>query len=253
LESREVELSWTTFILEAINFVVLVWLLKRLFYAPVKRTIAARRAAVEKTLQDAEAAKLRAEELKAKYEGRLREWEEEKEHQREELRKELNQERSRQLTLIETSVATEREKAEAQEEKKAAERRANVEKEAMQQALQFTSRLLSDLASPELEGKIVDLVTRRIASSDERDLPIAGPQSGGRRMTVQVRSAYSLTEPQRNALFAALGRRLGADVPVAFDVDQKLLAGLEIAVGSVVLRANLRDELKYFSAASNHD
>ncbi len=87
------ELSWTTFILEIINFLVLVWVLKRLFYAPVKRVIAERRAAVEKTLRDAESSKREAQELQSKYEGRLREWEMEKERQKEEFRKELGEER----------------------------------------------------------------------------------------------------------------------------------------------------------------
>lgn len=242
------ELSWTTFILEAINFLVLVWLLKRLFYAPVKRAIAQRRAAIEKTLHDAETARREAEDLRTKYEGRVQEWDVEKERQREEFRKELSEERARQLKVIENSVAMEREKAEAQEEKQAAERRASDESEAMKQALEFTSRLLSDLASPELEGKIVDLVIKHVASAGAEHLPItAGSQA------VQVRSAYSLTEPQCSALSATLKRRLGSDIPIAFAVDQKLLAGLEIAVGSYVLRANLRDELEYFSARRNHE
>jgi F-type H+-transporting ATPase subunit b len=191
--------------------------------------------------------------LKSKYEGRLSEWEEEKEHQREQLRKELNEEKARQLKLIETSVEMEREKVEAQEEKKAAERRASEEKQAMTQALEFTSRLLSELASPDLEGKIVDLVIKQISSAKTQAFPVTLPQSQDHRAAVQVRSAYSLAEQQRNALSGALKRRLGADVSVVFDVDQKLLAGLEVAVGSFVLRANLRDELEYFSATRNHE
>jgi F-type H+-transporting ATPase subunit b len=248
-----VELSWTTFILEAVNFLVLVWVLKRLFYAPVKRAISRRRAAVQKTLQDAKSARSEADNLRSKYEGRLREWEEEKERQREEFRKELNEERIKQLKLIETAVAKEREKAEAQEEKKAAERRAELEREAMKQALEFTSRLFKDLASPELEGKIVDLVTKRISSAHEEDLLIPKSWSGDHRAAVQVRSAYPLGVPQRDALSAALKSRFGTELPIAFDVDQELLAGLEIAVGSFVLRANLRDELEYFSATKNHE
>jgi F-type H+-transporting ATPase subunit b len=247
-----VQLSWTTFILEAVNFLVLVWLLKRLLYAPVKRAITARRAAVEKTLQDAEAARHEAEDLKAKYDGRLREWEQEKERQREGLRNELSGERAMQLKLMDASLATEREKAEAQEEKKAAERRANVEKEAMNQALEFTSRLLSDLASPELEGKIVNLVTQHFSSPAATNLVITGPPLGD-RATVQVRSAYSLTEAQREALSAALKQRLRSEMAITFDVNPKLLAGLEIVVGAFVLRANLRDELEYFSTTRNHE
>lgn len=246
------ELSWTTFLLEAINFLVLVWLLKRLFYAPVKRAISQRRAAVEKMLHDAETARRESQDLKAKYEGRVREWEAEKERLREEFRKEINEERSRQLKAIDASVAMEREKAEAREEKEAAERRANEEKEAMKQALEFASRLLSSLASPELEGKIADMVTRHISSAPAEHLPTT-PPSGGGHTAVQVRSAYALAEPQREALSAALARRLGSETSVAFDVDPKLVAGLEIAIGSYVLRANLRDELEYFSAGRDHE
>ena len=245
------ELSWTTFILEAINFLVLVWLLKHLFYAPVKRAISQRRAAVEKTLKDAESTRRGAEDLKVRYEGRVREWEQEKERQREEFRKELNEEKTRQLKIIENLVATEREKAEAQEEKQAAERRAQNEKEAMKHAMEFTSRLLSALASPDLEGKIVEIVREHISCAATEDLPATpGLQSGE---PVQVRSAYSLTELQRSSLSAALKQRLGSNLPVTFDVDKKLLAGLEIAVGSYVLRANLRDELEYFSTDRNHE
>ncbi len=172
------ELSWTTFILEVINFLVLVWVLKRLFYIPIKRTIAARRAAVEKTLRDAESTKREAQDLQSKYDGRLRGWELEKERQKEEFRKELNEERARQLKLIESSVAQEREKMEAQEEKKAAERRENEEREAMNQALDFTSRLLSDVACPELEGKIVELVTKQLSSTLTEALRPSAPRSG---------------------------------------------------------------------------
>jgi F-type H+-transporting ATPase subunit b len=247
-----VELSWTTFILEAINFLVLVWLLKRLFYVPVKRAIAERRAAVQKTLQDAEKARREAEDLKSKYEGRLQEWEREKERQREEFRTELNDEKTRQLKLIENSLKMEREKAEAREQKQAAERRANEEKQAIKQALEFTSRLLGDLASQELEGKIVDLTVEHIASGADRLPTTFGPQSGDSH-SVTVRSAYPLTESRQNALAATLKQRLGDNLPITFNVDQRLLAGLEIAIGSYVLRANLRDELEYFSSEKNHE
>jgi F-type H+-transporting ATPase subunit b len=247
-----VELSWTTFILEAINFLVLVWLLKRLFYAPVKRAITARRAAVQKTLEDAEKARREAGDLKSRYEGRLQEWEQEKERQREEFRNELNDERTRQLKLIETSLKMEREKAEAREQKQAAERRANEEKQAIHQALQFTSRLLGDLASQELEERIVDLTVQHIASGTAGLPTSLGPQSGS-SPAVTVRSAYPLTEPRRSAPTATLKRRLGDNLPITFNIDQRLLAGVEIAIESYVLRANLRDELEYFSAGQNHD
>jgi len=248
-----VGLSWSTFVLEAINFLVLVWVLKRLFYAPIKRAITERRAAVEKTLRDAESSKREAQELQSRYEGRLREWEVEKERQKEEFRKELSEERTKQLKLTDNLVAEEREKAEAQEEKKFAERRRKEEREAMKQALEFTSRLLKDVACPEIEGKIVELVTKQLCSTEQESLPSGAAQSWDQDAAVRVRSAYSLTERQRDTLTAVLKGKIGMEASVEFAVDQNLLAGLEITVGSFVLRANLRDELEYFSAMRNHE
>ena len=247
------ELSWTTFILEIINFLVLVWVLKRLFYAPVKRAITERRAAVEKTLRDAESSKREAQDLQSRYEGRLREWEMEKERQKEEFRKELGEERTKQLKLTETLVAEKREKAKAQQEKKDAERRMTEEREAMKQALEFTSRVLKDVSCPELEQKIVDLVTKQLSSTEKEGLPSAAAGSWDHGATVRVRSAYSLTVPQRDTLTTVLKRKFGTEAPIEFGLDPNLLAGLEIMVGSYVLRANLRDELQYFSAMRNHE
>ena len=39
------QIDWTTFALEIINFLVLVWILKRFLYRPVLDTLARRRAA----------------------------------------------------------------------------------------------------------------------------------------------------------------------------------------------------------------
>lgn len=37
------ELSWTTFSLELINFLILIWILKRFLYAPIQKTILERK------------------------------------------------------------------------------------------------------------------------------------------------------------------------------------------------------------------
>ena len=247
------ELSWTTFVLEVINFLVLVWLLKRLLYAPIKKAIAQRRSAVEKTLQDAKSIKQEAEELKSQYQGRLQKWEEEKARQQEDLRKDITAEKAQQLKTLETSLLMERQKAQVQREREAAEQRANDEKEAIKNGLEFTARLLVDFASPETEGRIVDLVTKKLSSEPVEDLAVSKASSGNHWTNILVRSAYPLGEPQRQTLAAALRGRFGDEPPITFEVDQKLIAGVEVAIGAFVLRANLRDELEYFSTMSTHE
>ena len=57
--------DWWTFALQAINFLILAWLLQHFLYQPVMRVVAARRAESDKLMADAEAGRQRAQELEA--------------------------------------------------------------------------------------------------------------------------------------------------------------------------------------------
>ena len=91
------ELNWTTFILELVNFVVLIWILNRFLYRPVMNVIAQRKAAIQKTLSEAETTRSDAQALQSQYENRLTEWEQEREKARAQLRDEISAERNRLL------------------------------------------------------------------------------------------------------------------------------------------------------------
>lgn len=237
------ELSLTTFILEIVNFLVLVWILKRLFFAPVKKVIEERKAAVAKTLKDAQETKTQAEALKVQYEGRLKEWEGEKSKAQEELQKSLADEKSKRLKQIELSLVSERDRVRAQEEKRAAESRERLEHEAIQQSLVFTSRLLGSLASPELEEKIIKITLDRLRGALSSGLNTSAKQGG----KLVVRTAFALSDAQKNLIRDAVKTENGGEAAIDFITEQSLLAGIEVVRGSTVVRANLRDELAYFS------
>ena len=72
------ELNWTTFALEIINFLALLWILKRFLYRPVMQTLAERRAGIERTLSEARASEAQAAAMQQQFAGRLADWEQEK-------------------------------------------------------------------------------------------------------------------------------------------------------------------------------
>lgn len=247
------EFSWVTFLLEAINFLVLVWLLKRLFYAPVKRVIAKRQAAIEQKLQSAQQARAEADQLNLQYQERLRDWEAEKKDKREALLTELAAEKDRQLKEMETSVSAAQEKAQAHAEQNSAQRRAEEEKQAIRLALAFTSQLFRDLACPQLEEKIVDRTIAQIASSRGAFFPARASVPSGHPVRVRVRSAYPLEETQRAALDQLIRDSIGETDGVTFALDPQLIAGLEIVTDTTEIRANLRDELAFFASGETHE
>src|SRR5574338_1303003 len=104
------ELDWTTFILEIINFLILLWLLKRLLYKPVLNMIARRKAEIEKRVADSQALRQEAESLRAQYERRIIEWEQERTAARSRLLEEISTERARLTAALRASLDQERDK-----------------------------------------------------------------------------------------------------------------------------------------------
>jgi F-type H+-transporting ATPase subunit b len=241
------ELSWSTFLLEIINFLVLVWILKRFLYRPVLDIIARRRSGIENQLTEARHLQQEAGSLKAEYENRLADWGQERQQARDALGQELDEERARQMAALETSLAQEREKAQVAETRRRAEATREIEQHALQLAAQFATRLLSETAGPELEIRLLDLVLDGLARLDEDRLAALRTQWGEAPEAIVVASVFPLLPDQQQQLEKALAHATGLDVPVLYGQDPGLLAGLRITIGAWVLQANLQDELKGFA------
>jgi F-type H+-transporting ATPase subunit b len=246
-----VELSWSTFVLEIVNFLVLVWILQRFLYRPVLAIIDERRAGIEKTLADAKALREEAEGAKSKYEGRIADWEAERQRAREALADDLEAERAKRLEALQAELTSEREKAAVANARREAEARRSVEEAALKHGSQFASTLLRSAAGPELEARLIDTAAAGIESlTPEKAAELRGDE-GRVPESLRVESAYELSAAQRERLEAALTALLGRSVPATFVRDASLVAGVRVTLGSRVLGLNVRDELEGFAGLAN--
>ncbi len=245
-------IDWTTFTLEIINFLVLVWILQHFLYRPVLETVARRRAGIERTLAEARDTEIRARALQAQFENRLADWEQEKAALRARFEQELTAERSRQMQALAHALAQERERSAAQEAHRQEALRLELETQALEQARRFATALLARLASPELEARLVDACIEDFAAlpADQLDGIAAAARMPGAR--VLIASAFPLTEAQQKRIGAALAARLGAYPALDFRVDATLRAGLRLALGPWRMNFSLADELAQFATATHH-
>jgi F-type H+-transporting ATPase subunit b len=246
-----VQLDWTTFLLEVINFLILVWLLKRFLYRPVLNVIEKRRQRIEAELAQAARRQEEAQTLQHQYESRLADWEVEKRTALEVLEQEIATERGKRLEQLNAEQAQQRLKQQAQDEQMRTQWRGQAEAEALQLGSAFASRLLSGLAGSELDGRLQQLFLEQL-----RDLPealLARLQEGWRDgADVEVVSATVLDAAAQEAIRQALIQRLGeGDGPWRFRQDEQLIAGLRVSIGGWILQANLQDELRFFTEAAN--
>ena len=246
------QIDWTTLVLEIINFLVLVWILKRFLYKPVMEAIAARQQRVEAKLAEARVIEDGARELQSQYQRRLADWDMEKAKARAALDTELLQERNRQMQALDKALLEERERVAAVTAHKQQEAQRELEVEALAHAQRFASTLLARLADPVVESRFVSLLFE-----DWANLPDTQVESLRRAVLVDkakatVTTAFPLLPAQRREIESALRSRLEADLMVAFDEDPNLLAGVRLSLGPWQLNMNFADELASFKAAANH-
>lgn len=245
------ELNWSTFVLEIVNFLVLVWILKRFLYQPVLDVIAHRREGIARTLADAQAARTEADELKSRYESRVADWNREKQKLRETLDQELDAEKSRRLERLQSALEQEQRMNRQAEERRKAEESRRLEEEALQHGAGFAARLLREGAGPETEARLIGhAIAGMNALAAGRSSPLPRADSSPDPVAV-VTSAFPLADEQRGRIGEAVAALAGRPTPIRFEQDASLLAGLRIAVGDFVLSLNLRDELKDFAGAAN--
>jgi len=246
------ELNWSTFVLEIINFLILVWILKRFFYQPVLEVIARRRAGIEKTRADAQQLQDEAQALRSQYENRLTEWDKERRAVREQLVKEIEAERAQRLQMLSGELAQERERSAIVEQRRLENLQRQLEQTALNQGAQFATRLLSVAAGPQLQEKLIELLLQQLDTLSAAPIEDLRSGVGAAPDSIRVTSAFTLDKPVRGHLEEVLSACIGARLPFQYQEDTELLAGVRITVGAWVLHANLKDELAGFARLA-HD
>ncbi len=241
------ELNWSTFILEIINFLVLVWILKKFLYRPVLAALQQRQEKIEQKLD--EAAKLKTEgiELEQLYQGRMEDWKREKQQARDELHQEIQAQRVEKLEQLERELTSEREKAAVIEQRHQTEAQQQYQHHAHQQGARFAASLLSSLAGSELEQRLFDLLLETFDQLNQEQLNKLRDNCKSTENKITIVSASELSDNHKKRLKEKLSRFCEQSVELEYQVDSALIAGLRLIVGAWVLHLNLRDELKDFA------
>ncbi len=232
-----------TFTFQIINFVVLLFILKRLLYRPIRDILRQRRELVEKIIEDAEKTKNEALELKAEHSREMDKLGELKARIVEEMNEEVLKEKKRLMGEAEKEAAMRIEKGKALLEMEKAGFENELKEKAIDVVSAFSTGLLRDIADEELHRGIwrkflagLESIAGDIAAKGLKDEPIM----------LEIATAYPLAEEELEALRGAMGKHLSREVVVGCAVDKTLLAGLKIKVSDMVYDSSLSGQIGAF-------
>lgn len=243
--------DWLTVGAQVLNFLVLVYLLKRLLYGPIERAMARREAAIAERLRDAEQQKQDAtgeaqryrearEALEEQRERLLARAREEADELRETLAKELREETDR--TRERWRVELDREQAAFLHD---------VRRHAAEQFETLARRALADLASAELEAEMARVLLGRLRELEE-DRREALARAGAPGEPLRVRSAFELPTPVKRSVASALHDTLGREREIVYERAAEVVCGVEIRVGGVSLGWSLQSYLDELAGRLAH-
>ena len=236
-------IDWFTVGAQALNFIVLVWLLKRFLYKPILNAVDAREQLIGAELADAAARK-----AEAKTEGdAFRQKNEAFDQRRAKLMSkaadEANTERGRLLDEARgaaTALSTKRQKtlqSDAESLNQAIRRRVQ------QEVFAIARKALSDLAGASLEDRMSEVFTQRLRAMDPKVKAGLAEALETASEPALVRSAVELSAAQRAAIQGALNETFSTEVSVRFETTPDLVSGIELTTNGQKIAWNIADYL----------
>ena len=230
-------IDWFTVAAQMLNFLVLVWLLKRFLYAPILKALDAREKRIAAELADA--AEKQAEALAQREEYRRNN--EELEGRRDEL---LRQAAVDAAALREKLMAEARSDAESMKSKN--RKQINDEYQSLAREIArrtqasvfaIAKKTLADLADADLEERMVDVFIGRLKAMDDEEKQRLSVMLS----SVLVKSAFELPEPLRARIEEAVREFTAAGI--SYEVVPELASGIELIVHGQKIAWSISDHL----------
>lgn len=238
-------IDWFTVIAQGINFVILVWLMKRFLYKPVLQAIDERDKSIARQLQDAEAKQAAAAGEQDEFRKKNEALERERSLRVARMEEEIRATRERLLEEVRKESAMLRSKLQENLRQEQQQMNEEVALHLREEILAVTGKVLSDLASDTLNERIAGVFVRKLRTLDgnaRQQLSVGLRKSS---VPVVVRTAFELPEDQKEHLVQAV-KEIFTDASVRFEIAPDQIGGIEMVSNNYRLSWNIRDYLSSF-------
>lgn len=225
-------IDWLTVSAQIVNFLILVWLLKRFLYRPVMRAMERREQRIRERLREGERKQAEADDEARTY----REKQLELEQRREQMLAEAREQAAETRESLERQAREEIEARKRDWRKQLDEQREaflrELRRRATEQFYTLARRALGDLANAELQEQIARAFITQVEALDagtRETIEQACRRAGN---AARVRSRFELSADSRDRITQALRAWLGEEVEIEYAASDDAPLGIELKAGS---------------------
>jgi F-type H+-transporting ATPase subunit b len=236
-------INWFTVVAQAINFLILVWLLKRFLYKPILHAIDEREHGIATRLAEAKATQAEAQKERDEFQQKNGAFDQERAALLQKATDEAKSERQRLLD----EARKEADSLRAKRQEALRNEQDNLSQEIIRwtqkQVFSIARKALADLADTSLEERMADAFIhqlRALAGAAKEQLAAALRTSTG---PAGVRSAIDLSPEQHAAIQKALNETFSADIHIQFETTPELVSGIELTANGQKVAWSISDYL----------
>jgi F-type H+-transporting ATPase subunit b len=217
-------IDWFTVGAQAVNFIILVWLLKRFLYKPILNAVDAREKLIAGKLADADAKEANAQSQRDAFQKK---------------NEAFDKQRAALLATATDEAAAEgrkllddaRKAADALSAKRNEALRTDahaltqsLRRRAQQEVFTIAKKTLADLADTDLDKRMAEVFTRRLRGMAGKAKVTFGKALTSSTGPALLRSAFDLPARQRAAIQKALDETFSTKVPIRFETAPSLVS-----------------------------
>lgn len=236
-------IDWFTVVAQLINFLILVWLLKRFLYRPILDAIDARESRIAAELADADARKVEARRERDEFEAKNTAFEQQRATLLGQATEEAKAERQR--LLDEARQAADDLSAKRMQGLRNDSRGLNqaLLRRTQEEVFAIARKALADLADADLEASIAKTFTRRLGELDGETKALLAQAMQTTAEPAVVRSAFDLSEEQRGTIRGALNETFATEATIQFETAPDRISGIELSANGQKLAWSIAEYL----------
>jgi F-type H+-transporting ATPase subunit b len=236
-------IDWFTVIAQAVNFLILVWLLKRFLYKPILHAIDEREKGIAAQLAQAEAKKAEAQKERDDFQHKNEAFDQARAAL---LKKAADDSKAElQRLLDEARKEADALRAKRQEALQTEQRNLNqvIIRWTQKQVFAVARKTLADLAATSLEERMGDELVRRVRalSGAAKEQLAAAFSSSNHQVTVH--STFDLPVEKKSAIECAVKETFAPDAQVQFETAPELVCGIDLSTNGRKVSWNIADYL----------
>lgn len=233
------QINWFTVIAQVINFLILVWLLKRYLYKPVLQAIDIREKKIVAQLNEAQNKMAVAQKEGDEFQKRNEVFDQERKEHMNKVIEEVKLEKQKLLEEARNESIALRSRLEAGYKDQQQNLNDEIRRKTQLEVFAIAGKTLTDLASLSLEKQSVDIFIERLHLLKDEGKKQFSAALNSFDHTLVVKSAFVLPEVQRSDIEKAVNEIIDDEISFRYETAPELVSGIEISTNGYKLTWNI--------------